>query len=167
MPGEFWAFSSGVGACVRAVCGLGQVWSPAVPQCHRARPRCRLHDFLEEHVKKKVAGRSARAVVEPSFSPVSYLWRLSRLLPVVLLLVGIVFQFLTPVRLNGSPFFVAAPLIAAPVFSLGRTVAFGVAAFVSAATLRFVADIRERTPSCRAWRRSSPRSPSPRPSPRW
>ncbi|MEV3898297.1 PP2C family protein-serine/threonine phosphatase [Streptomyces anulatus] len=93
-------------------------------------------------MKKKVAGPSARAVVEPSFSPVSYLWRLSRLLPVVLLLVGIVFQFLTPVRLNGSPFFVAAPLIAAPVFSLGRTVAFGAAAFVSAATLRFVADIR-------------------------
>lgn len=93
-------------------------------------------------MKKKVAGPSARAVVEPSFSPVSYLWRLSRLLPVVLLLVGMVFQFLTPVRLNGSPFFVAAPLIAAPVFSLGRTVAFGAAAFFSAATLRFVADIR-------------------------
>lgn len=30
MPGGVWAFS-GVGACVRAVCGLGQVWSPAVP----------------------------------------------------------------------------------------------------------------------------------------
>ncbi|MEU4030599.1 PP2C family protein-serine/threonine phosphatase [Streptomyces anulatus] len=91
-------------------------------------------------MKKKAADPSTKVVVEPSSSPVSYLWRLSRLLPAVLLLVGSVFQFFTPLSLNGSPFFVASPLIAAPLFSLGRTVAFGGAAFTAAAVLRFVAE---------------------------
>ncbi|NEB54633.1 serine/threonine-protein phosphatase [Streptomyces griseus] len=92
-------------------------------------------------MKKKAADPSAKAV-EPSLAPVSYLWRWSRLLPAALLLVGILFQFFMPLSLNGSPFFVASPLIAAPLFSLERTLAFGGAAFAFAATLRFVTEMR-------------------------
>ncbi|MET8830791.1 PP2C family protein-serine/threonine phosphatase [Streptomyces sp. NPDC004610] len=65
--------------------------------------------------------------------------RLSRLLPALLILFGIGFQSLTPPSLSGTPFFVAAPLMAAPLFSLWATVAYGVVAFCSALLLDMVA----------------------------
>ncbi|MER8041652.1 PP2C family protein-serine/threonine phosphatase [Streptomyces sp. NPDC094032] len=65
--------------------------------------------------------------------------RLSRVLPVGLVVVGIVFQLVTPAQLTGTPFFVAAPLTAAPLYSWGATLAFGAAGLVSAALLHLVA----------------------------
>ncbi|GAA3266779.1 membrane protein [Streptomyces lavendulae subsp. lavendulae] len=51
-----------------------------------------------------------------------------RVLPALLILLGLVFDVLTPPRFTGSPFFSAAPLIAAPVFSFLATAVTGVAA---------------------------------------
>ncbi|MFF4603516.1 PP2C family protein-serine/threonine phosphatase [Streptomyces sp. NPDC001339] len=46
---------------------------------------------------------------------------LVRWLPVVLLIGGLAFEEVTPLSYTGSPFFAAAPLVAAPLFSLGAT----------------------------------------------
>ncbi|MFC9297872.1 PP2C family protein-serine/threonine phosphatase [Streptomyces sp. NPDC057011] len=54
--------------------------------------------------------------------------RVLRALPGVLILLGLVFDVLTPPSFTGSPFFSAAPLIAAPLFSLRATAATGVLA---------------------------------------
>ncbi|MFD0125652.1 PP2C family protein-serine/threonine phosphatase [Streptomyces virginiae] len=51
--------------------------------------------------------------------------RVVRLLPVVLIAVGMVFDVLTPPSFTGSPFFTAAPLIAAPLFTLWATALAG------------------------------------------
>ncbi|WUN04327.1 serine/threonine-protein phosphatase [Streptomyces virginiae] len=51
--------------------------------------------------------------------------RVVRLLPVVLIAVGMVFDVLTPPSFTGSPFFTAAPLIAAPLFTLWATALTG------------------------------------------
>ncbi|MEU9339497.1 PP2C family protein-serine/threonine phosphatase [Streptomyces sp. NPDC048290] len=60
--------------------------------------------------------------------------RLSRLLPGLLIVFGIVFQLFTPPSLTGTPFFVSAPLMAAPLFSFWTTIAYG-ALSLGAATL--------------------------------
>ncbi|WP_411061104.1 PP2C family protein-serine/threonine phosphatase [Streptomyces sp. E11-3] len=54
-----------------------------------------------------------------------------RALPVLLIAVGLTVALLTPPRFTAAPFFSAAPLIAAPFFSLGGTVLIGVAASAS------------------------------------
>ncbi|MEU3311571.1 PP2C family protein-serine/threonine phosphatase [Streptomyces sp. NPDC006662] len=58
--------------------------------------------------------------------------RVVRILPFLLIFLGLLFDLLTPPSFTGSPFFSAAPLIAAPLFSLGGTALTGIA---SAATV--------------------------------
>ncbi|MEU3468419.1 PP2C family protein-serine/threonine phosphatase [Streptomyces sp. NPDC006687] len=58
--------------------------------------------------------------------------RVVRILPFLLIFLGLLFDLLTPPSFTGSPFFSAAPLIAAPLFSLGVTALTGIA---SAATV--------------------------------
>ncbi|MFF4327798.1 PP2C family protein-serine/threonine phosphatase [Streptomyces sp. NPDC001591] len=58
--------------------------------------------------------------------------RVVRILPFLLIFLGLLFDLLSPPSFTGSPFFSAAPLIAAPLFSLGVTALTGIA---SAATV--------------------------------
>ncbi len=51
--------------------------------------------------------------------------RVVRVLPVALIALGMVFDVLTPPSFTGSPFFTAAPLIAAPLFTLWATALTG------------------------------------------
>lgn len=51
--------------------------------------------------------------------------RVVRMLPGVLIVLGMVFDVLTPPSFTGSPFFTAAPLIAAPLFTLWATALTG------------------------------------------
>lgn len=53
--------------------------------------------------------------------------RVVRMLPVLLILLGLVFDVMTPSSFTGSPFFSAAPLIAAPLSSLRATALTGTA----------------------------------------
>lgn len=82
-------------------------------------------------------GKAARRRVlgEESGTLQSHLSRLSRLLPFFLIAVGIAFQIATPAQLSGTPFFIAAPLMAAPLFSTGQTVAIGGLALATAVAL--------------------------------
>lgn len=63
--------------------------------------------------------------------------RFVRMLPALLIVGGLVFDSLTPANFTAVPLFVAAPLIAAPFFSLSRTVRTGVAALCSVVVMRF------------------------------
>ncbi|MEV6649918.1 PP2C family protein-serine/threonine phosphatase [Streptomyces sp. NPDC051219] len=54
--------------------------------------------------------------------------RFVRTLPALLIVVGMVFDLSTPPGFTGSPFFSAAPLIAAPLFSFGTTFLTGATA---------------------------------------
>ncbi|MFE4667859.1 PP2C family protein-serine/threonine phosphatase [Streptomyces sp. NPDC056716] len=74
-------------------------------------------------VKEAVADRTGLA-----------LW-LSRLLPAYLIVLGTVVQLFTPPYLSGTPFFVSAPLMAAPQFSFWTTVAYGAASMLAATLL--------------------------------
>lgn len=62
--------------------------------------------------------------------------RFVRALPGLMIVGGLVFDFLTPPAFTAVPLFAAAPLIAAPFFSLAATVRIGAAALVSVAVLR-------------------------------
>lgn len=62
--------------------------------------------------------------------------RFVRLLPFMMILGGLAFDILTPPAFTAIPLFVAAPLIAAPFFSLASTILTGVAAMVAVAVLR-------------------------------
>ncbi|MFJ4687244.1 PP2C family protein-serine/threonine phosphatase [Streptomyces sp. NPDC088789] len=64
---------------------------------------------------------------------------LSRLLPLLLIALGAVFQLFTPTQLTGTPLFVAAPLMAAPLFTRWQTVGFGCLALAAAVLLHLVA----------------------------
>ncbi|MFF4832227.1 PP2C family protein-serine/threonine phosphatase [Streptomyces sp. NPDC001315] len=57
---------------------------------------------------------------------------LLQLVPALLALGGVVYDFCTPRDFTAIPFFTAAPLVAAPLYSFGGTVVTGAAAFVSA-----------------------------------
>ncbi|WP_424212595.1 PP2C family protein-serine/threonine phosphatase [Streptomyces sp. BI20] len=57
--------------------------------------------------------------------------RFARMLPALLIAVGLCFDLFTPPRFTGSPFFSAAPLVAAPLFSRRVTVLVGLAATLS------------------------------------
>lgn len=61
-----------------------------------------------------------------------------RALPAVLIAVGLAFDLLTPPSYTGSPFFSAAPLIAAPVSSLRGTVLTGVLASLAVVLLHLL-----------------------------
>lgn len=67
---------------------------------------------------------------------ISYARRLVRLLPVVLIAVGAVYDYVTPTDFTGAPFFTAAPLVAAPLYSQRGTVCTGVAAVLVLLVLR-------------------------------
>lgn len=63
---------------------------------------------------------------------------LARALPPLLVVIGIVFQLVTPQELTGTPFFAAAPLIAAPLFARWVAVLFGAVGFLSSVLLHLV-----------------------------
>ncbi|MEJ8643628.1 PP2C family protein-serine/threonine phosphatase [Streptomyces sp. MS1.HAVA.3] len=63
-----------------------------------------------------------------------------RVLPGVLIALGVVFNLLTPPSFTGSPFFTAAPLIAAPLFSLRATAATGALAVLTVFLLHVLND---------------------------
>ncbi|MGW9254297.1 PP2C family protein-serine/threonine phosphatase [Streptomyces albidoflavus] len=62
---------------------------------------------------------------------------LMRLLPVVLIVAGVIFDEAAPPRFNASPLYAAAPLIAAPFFSLLGTVLTGVLALAVVVLLQW------------------------------
>ncbi|MER5964292.1 PP2C family protein-serine/threonine phosphatase [Streptomyces sp. NPDC002057] len=64
---------------------------------------------------------------------------LARTLPPLLVAIGCAFQFLTPPELTGTPFFVAAPLVAAPLFAWWVAALFGALGILAATLLHFVA----------------------------
>ncbi|MET8678276.1 PP2C family protein-serine/threonine phosphatase [Streptomyces sp. NPDC004647] len=63
---------------------------------------------------------------------------LARWLPAALIIGGLAFDLSTPSRFTGSPFFSAAPLVAAPFFSLRATATAGIAAGLAVVTLHLV-----------------------------
>ncbi|WP_411977656.1 PP2C family protein-serine/threonine phosphatase [Streptomyces phaeochromogenes] len=80
--------------------------------------------------------------VEPVERAVSYQRTLVRALPALLIVAGVCYDLLTPQDFTAAPFFTAAVLIAAPLFSLGATVWAGIAATAGMALvhLRFAFD---------------------------
>ncbi|MFG2195897.1 PP2C family protein-serine/threonine phosphatase [Streptomyces sp. NPDC048639] len=67
--------------------------------------------------------------------------RVIRWIPALLIIGGAIFDLMTPPRFTGSPFFSAAPLVAAPFFSLGVTALTGGASVLTVLALRLY-DIR-------------------------
>ncbi|WP_411088855.1 PP2C family protein-serine/threonine phosphatase [Streptomyces sp. 061-3] len=63
-------------------------------------------------------------------------WWFVRALPTLMIVGGLVFDYLSPPPFTAVPMFVAAPLIAAPFFSLTSTVLTGLAAIFSILALR-------------------------------
>lgn len=61
--------------------------------------------------------------------------RIVKMLPATLIVLGFLFDVLTPPSFTGSPFFSAAPLIAAPLFTLRATVLTGIAATLAVVVL--------------------------------
>ncbi|MFK3985518.1 PP2C family protein-serine/threonine phosphatase [Micromonospora sp. NPDC050397] len=59
-----------------------------------------------------------------------------RLLPTLMIAVGVVFDLATPTAVSAVPLFAAAPLIAAPFFSLAATIRTGVAATLVVLVIR-------------------------------
>ncbi|MFF1558174.1 PP2C family protein-serine/threonine phosphatase [Streptomyces sp. NPDC058279] len=70
--------------------------------------------------------------------------RVVRTLPFVLIVLGFVFDLTSPPSFTGSPFFSAAPLIAAPLYSLRATALTGCAASLAVVVLRAYADTGRR-----------------------
>ncbi|MFB9737646.1 SpoIIE family protein phosphatase [Streptomyces thermocoprophilus] len=79
---------------------------------------------------------SAPVAPRPRFGPepegrrISYARAFVRLLPGMLLAVGAGYDYLTPSAFTGAPFFTAAPLVAAPLYSRRGTILTGLAAVV-------------------------------------
>ncbi|MFH0521857.1 PP2C family protein-serine/threonine phosphatase [Streptomyces sp. M41] len=67
---------------------------------------------------------------------ISYARRVVRSLPALLIAAGAVYDHLTPTPYTGAPFFTAAPLGAAPLYSLRGTVLTGLVAIAALAVLR-------------------------------
>ncbi|MCX5532312.1 serine/threonine-protein phosphatase [Streptomyces sp. NBC_00006] len=66
-----------------------------------------------------------------------------RLLPLLLVIGGAVYEYVTPSGFPGAPLFSAAPLVAAPFFSLGATILVGVVSIgaITAVHLRFTENL--------------------------
>lgn len=73
--------------------------------------------------------------VEAGARRVSYARTFVRALPALLIVDGVVYDYLTPSEFSAGPLFTAAPLIAAPLFSLRGTVVVGVTALVAVAAV--------------------------------
>lgn len=71
------------------------------------------------------------AAGEPEEEAASPVRTLVRVLPALLILAGIVYDYATPRHFTAIPFFTAAPLIAAPLSSLRTTVVTGAVAFLA------------------------------------
>ncbi|MFJ8635187.1 PP2C family protein-serine/threonine phosphatase [Streptomyces sp. NPDC093568] len=67
---------------------------------------------------------------------ISYARRFVRLLPALLIAAGAAFDHVTPTGFTGAPFFTAAPLVAAPLYSLRGTVLTGAVALAVLLVLR-------------------------------
>lgn len=78
------------------------------------------------------ARRVARSAGEPEAVAISRMRTLVRVLPALLIVAGIVYDYVTPRHFTAVPFFTAAPLIAAPLSSLRTTVVTGAAALLAA-----------------------------------
>ncbi|WAU85902.1 PP2C family protein-serine/threonine phosphatase [Streptomyces sp. Qhu-G9] len=83
--------------------------------------------------------------VEPERRTVSYAHTrtLVRLLPALLIAAGVCYDLLSPKDFTAAPFFTAAALVAAPLFSLGATVCTGIVGTAAMALvhLRFAFDV--------------------------
>ncbi|HEY9326983.1 MAG TPA: PP2C family protein-serine/threonine phosphatase [Streptomyces sp.] len=88
-----------------------------------------MHRAGDEQVGKreKRRGRRAGGVLTRRFV---------RLLPTLMIVGGMLFDSLTPSEFSAIPLYAAAPLIAAPFFSLASTVRTGVAALLAVVVLR-------------------------------
>ncbi|MFI7104432.1 PP2C family protein-serine/threonine phosphatase [Streptomyces sp. NPDC050161] len=75
-------------------------------------------------------GEGERRARRAQMSPIGR--RLARWLPAILIASGLVFDIVTPARYTASPFFSAAPLVAAPLHSLRSTAVTAVAAVAGA-----------------------------------
>ncbi|MFD9442656.1 PP2C family protein-serine/threonine phosphatase [Streptomyces sp. NPDC060006] len=88
--------------------------------------------------------KRAPGPVEPERRTLSYAHTrtLVRLLPALLIAAGVCYDLLTPKDFTAAPFFTAAALVAAPLFSLGVTVCTGIAGTAAMALvhLRFAFD---------------------------
>ncbi|MFJ2818443.1 MULTISPECIES: PP2C family protein-serine/threonine phosphatase [unclassified Streptomyces] len=62
---------------------------------------------------------------------ISFARRFARLLPVLLIAVGFVYDYFTPQQFTASPLFAAAPLVAAPLYSRRGTVLTGLASVLA------------------------------------
>ncbi len=67
---------------------------------------------------------------------ISYARRFVRLLPALLIAAGGVYDYVTPTDFTGAPFFTAAPLVAAPLYSQRGTVLTGVSTVLVLLVLR-------------------------------
>ncbi|WP_189972554.1 PP2C family protein-serine/threonine phosphatase [Streptomyces avidinii] len=67
--------------------------------------------------------------------------RVARVLPGALIAFGVVFNLLTPPSFTGSPFFSAAPLIAAPLFTLRATALTGALAVLAVFVLQITSGV--------------------------
>ncbi|MFJ2586145.1 PP2C family protein-serine/threonine phosphatase [Streptomyces sp. NPDC087538] len=73
--------------------------------------------------------------------------RFVRMLPALMILGGLVFDALTPPTFTAIPLFVAAPLIAAPFFSLASTIRIAVASMLAVIALRlYTSSLPEAVP---------------------
>ncbi|MEU6545776.1 PP2C family protein-serine/threonine phosphatase [Streptomyces sp. NPDC046859] len=68
---------------------------------------------------------------------ISYVRRSVRALPALLIAAGLAYDFASPLAFSGAPFLTAAPLVAAPLYSLHGTVCTGAAAVCALLVVRF------------------------------
>ncbi|MET7549890.1 serine/threonine-protein phosphatase [Streptomyces sp. NBC_01724] len=85
---------------------------------------------------KELRGGRARGRARGRAVVRGWAWWFVRALPFLMIVGGLVFDYLSPPPFTAVPMFVAAPLIAAPFFSLASTVRIGVAAILSILALR-------------------------------
>lgn len=79
-------------------------------------------------------------VREPGGRRFSYARTLARALPVLLIATGLFYDHFTPREFTAVPFFTAAPLVTAPLFTLLGTVVVGVTSVAGIAVVRFYYD---------------------------
>lgn len=73
----------------------------------------------------------------PDTRRISYAWPLVRALPVLLVVVAVVYDLLTPPDFTAAPLYTAAPLVAAPLFSLRGTLLAGALTLAALIGVRF------------------------------
>ncbi|MFD7118370.1 PP2C family protein-serine/threonine phosphatase [Streptomyces sp. NPDC059922] len=66
--------------------------------------------------------------------------RLVRVLPVLVIVAGVIFDLVTPTRVTASPLFAAAPLVAAPFYPMAGTLVIALTSLVAEVVLHIHAD---------------------------